>query len=98
MYAVIFKAEIKKLDKAYTDTANRMRDLAMDKYGCKDFISVMEGSQEISISYWESLENIKLWKEDAEHLQAQALGQSTWYKSYNIEVVEIIREYGSANT
>lgn len=94
MYAVIFKAQIAKLDPAYHDTAKRMRELAENQYGCRGFISLFEGEQEIAISYWESLEQIQQWKNDAEHLQAQALGKSKWYKSYQIDVVEIIRQYG----
>jgi heme-degrading monooxygenase HmoA len=94
MYAVIFKAQIGKLDQAYHDNLKRMRELAENKYGCCEFISLTEGAREITISYWESLEQIQQWKCDAEHQQAQALGKSKWYKSYRIEVVEIIRQYG----
>jgi heme-degrading monooxygenase HmoA len=94
MYAVIFKAQIGKLDQTYHDTVKRMRELAENKYGCCEFISLAEGEWEIAISYWESLTQIQQWKNDAEHLQAQALGKSKWYKSYRIEVVEIIRQYG----
>ena len=72
-----------------------MRELAINQYGCTDFIAVTEGSNEIAISYWEDLEQIKKWKTDAEHLVAQELGRSTWYKSYKVEVVEIIREYNN---
>ena len=96
MYAVIFKAEINKLDKDYSDTAQRMRQLAMEKYGCTDFIAVTEGSYEIAISYWEHQEQIIAWKQDAEHLVAQELGSSTWYTSYKVEVVEVMREYTSS--
>ena len=93
MYAVIFKAEINKLDKSYSETAQRMRELAVNKYGCTEFIAVTEGSHEIAISYWENQEQIKIWKQDAEHLVAQEFGRSTWYKSYKVQVVEVIREY-----
>lgn len=95
MYAVIFKAEIKQLDTTYSETAHRMRELAMSNYGCTEFIAVTEGDQEIAISYWESLEQITAWKKDAEHLVAQQQGQSTWYQSYRVQVTEILREYGS---
>ena len=95
MYAVIFKAKFAISDNEYIKTANRMRELAMDKYGCKDFVSVCENNEEITISYWESEEQIKEWKKNAEHIIAQELGQSKWYESYNIEIVKIVREYSS---
>ena len=46
MYAVIFKAEINRLDKSYSETALRMRELAINKYGCTEFIAVTEGNLE----------------------------------------------------
>ena len=93
MYAVIFRAKIDGFDETYSDMAARMRELALNKYGCKEFVSVTEGEQEISISYWENQEQIIIWKQDSEHLAAQKLGRSKWYKSYKVQVVEIIREY-----
>lgn len=95
MYAVIFKAELKQLDKSYSETALRMRQLATNKYGCTEFIAVTQGNHEIALSYWENQEQIVKWKQDAEHLVAQEHGRSTWYKSYKVEVVEVIREYAS---
>ena len=97
MYAVIFRAEIDKLGSRYSDMASKMRDLATNKYGCIEFTSVTEGSHEIAISYWRDLEQIKKWKQDSEHLVAQELGRSIWYKSYKVQIVEILREY-SKNT
>ena len=70
-----------------------MRELATEKYGCKEFVSVTEGDEEIAISYWEDERQIAAWKEDAEHRQVQELGRSTWYRSYHVQVVEIKREY-----
>jgi len=97
MYAVIFRAEINKLDSRYSCMTSKMKDLAISKYGCTEFISVTEGSQEIAISYWQDREQIKQWKQNSEHLVAQELGQSIWYKSYRVQIVEILREY-SKNT
>ncbi|MFN2121993.1 MAG: antibiotic biosynthesis monooxygenase family protein [Candidatus Promineifilaceae bacterium] len=70
-----------------------MRELAINKYGCTEFITVTKENHEITISYWENQEQIIKWKQDAEHLVAQEKGRSTWYKSYKVEVVEVIREY-----
>ncbi len=97
MYAVIFKAEINELtDKDadfYTQMAEELRKLAMQKYSCVEFNSVLQGNHEITISYWESLEHIQHWKQDYKHLIAQEFGRIKAYKSYKVQVVEIIREY-----
>ena len=94
MYAVIFKAKTKKLDDDYFKMAKRMRELAITEYGCIDFTGVTEGSDEIAISYWESLEQIKKWKQNSKHLVAQKLGQDKWYEDYTVEIVEVISKYG----
>ena len=72
-----------------------MRKLAMSEYGCTEFVAVIEGADEIAISYWENQEDILLWKKDVEHLAAQQLGKKNWYSGYQVQVVEIIREYQS---
>jgi len=92
MYAVIFKATIARLDDEYPETAERLRELAINKYGCMDFVSVTEGDQEIAISYWESEEQIREWKKDPEHRLAQAKGRNRWYSSFSVEVCEIVRK------
>ncbi len=93
MYAVIFKAVINELTQEYSDAAKRMRELA-GEYGCIDFLSVTEGENEVTLSYWDNLEQIKRWKENPEHQRVQELGKEKWYKSYQVQVVEICREYG----
>lgn len=95
MYAVIFRAEIAEVDAEYAGTAARMRDLALRDYGCLEFTSCTEGCREIAISYWETLEQISRWKQNELHLQAQETGRSRWYSSYSVEVVELLRSYGS---
>lgn len=93
MYAVIFRAEIKELSQSYIDEAKQLRDLAIKKYGCCEFTCVTEGLQEITISYWQDLEQIKKWKQDPEHLKAQDQGKSQYYSSYQVQVVEVLRDY-----
>jgi heme-degrading monooxygenase HmoA len=96
MYAVIFKAKVKQLNEAYYTLATRMRELAMAEYGCLEFTSAKEGDLEIAISYWETTEAIVAWKANAEHMVAQAMGKSQWYASYQIQVVEVLRDYSSS--
>ena len=94
MVAVIFRAETNELDDHYFEIAKRMRELAISRYGCLEFTAVTEGRQEIAISYWNDLEAIERWKADEEHRKAQELGRKYWYRSYSVQVVEVLREYG----
>lgn len=47
----------------------------------------------ITISYWESEEAIKNWKQQTEHLAAQKNGRDNWYSSYIVRVAKIERAY-----
>jgi heme-degrading monooxygenase HmoA len=91
MYAVIFKATFAEFDEEYVRMAARLKDLAFKKYGCQDFVSVTEGDEEIAISYWQTKQQIRDWKNDPEHRLAQARGKEKWYKSFCVEICEIVR-------
>jgi heme-degrading monooxygenase HmoA len=93
MYAVIFRARTRELDESYARTAASLRALALESFGCLEFVSVSEGPDEISISYWLDEASIRAWKEHAEHRLAQAMGRDKWYERYCVQVVEVMREY-----
>ena len=93
MFAVIFKAQPAQQNEEYNVTVSKIRELAFEKYGCIDFVAATEGDQEIAISYWDSEESIRQWKNDSEHKLAQQQGRNKWYQSYTVQVVEIKREY-----
>lgn len=95
MIVVIFRAKIAALDDEYQQTAVRLRELAKNKYGCTEFVSLTEGDEEIALSYWEDESSIKQWKQDAEHLLAQQSGKEKWYQHYRVEICNIKRSYDS---
>ena len=94
MYIVIFTAKIAEIDAKYSDLAAKLRDRAINDYGCTEFVSATQGKQEIALSYWPDLDSIKRWKADELHIEAQQLGRSTWYQGYRVEICEITRGYG----
>lgn len=85
MYVVFFEAELNETDQEYLDTAAQLRELAME-YGCVDFESACIDGFELSISYWESREQIERWKQNEQHLAAQEKGRERWYKSWKVTV------------
>ena len=93
MFAVIFTATTQNLDAQYEETVTALRTLAFEKYRCSDFIAMNQGDEEIAISYWHSMEDIKAWKQDATHLLAQKTGQEKWYVKYRVQVTEVHRDY-----
>jgi len=92
VFAVIFKATIAELDEEYFSVADSLKKLAFEKYGCLDFTSVTQGNEEIAISYWQSRQQIRDWKNDPQHRLAQAHGRDRWYRSFSVEVCEVIEK------
>lgn len=97
MFVVIFKAQLKNLDAEtqgdYLKTAERLRLLALEQYHCLNFVSANEAGQEIALSYWRNLEDVKAWKQAPEHVAAQTQGRQQWYHTYCVEVLELQRQY-----
>jgi len=93
MYLVIFRATIRNLDAEYHQTAARMRELALNEFGCIEFHSVTEGDNEVSLSYWPDSASIQAWKAHPEHQRAQRLGRERWYETYSVEVAQVERAY-----
>ena len=91
-YAVIFTSIRNNIEDGYIEMAQKMEQLAKEQPG---FISVESARNEIGItvSYWESLEAIRNWKENVDHLEAQQKGRSIWYESYKVRIAKIEREY-----
>ncbi len=92
-YAVIFTSIRTEVDKGYEEMANRMVDLAALQPGFLGIESARD-SLGISVSYWDSLENIRQWKLVAEHRLAQELGRADWYSAYKTRICVVERDYG----
>lgn len=91
-YAVIFSSLRTEGVNGYAETARRMLELARVQPGFLGVESVRDGLG-ITVSYWESLEAIRAWKENAEHRLAQARAHD-WYKTFRVRVCRVEREYG----
>lgn len=94
MYAVIFTSQHSANTEGYESMALRMDELVKNMPG---FLGVDSCRNEngfgITISYWNSLEDIKNWKNNIEHQQAQQLGKEKWYAQYKIKICKIERAY-----
>lgn len=91
-YAVIFTSERTTVDDGYADTARRMVELAMQQPGYLGHESAREEIG-ITVSYWDSLEAIKNWKQNSEHLVAQQKGRSQWYSKFKTRICKVERDY-----
>ncbi len=91
-YAVIFTAKRTDGDHGYSEMAAKMETLASEQPGFLGFESA-RSELGISVSYWERLEDIAQWKNNAEHLVAQQMGKEQWYQWYKLRICKVEREY-----
>ena len=96
-YAVVFSSQRTRSggeDEAYERDAARMVELAREQPG---FLGVESARSAdgfgITVSYWESLEAIRRWKDVPDHARTQALGRSSYYERYDIRVCTVDRGY-----
>lgn len=92
-YAVIFSSHRTAVDEGYGEMADRMAELASQQPGFLGMESVKEDLG-LTVSYWESLESIKDWKENAEHKEAQRLGHQQWYSGFRVRIAKVEQDYG----
>lgn len=91
-YAVIFTSIRTAYNNGYEEMAHLMVSLGSTMPG---FLGIESARNEvgITVSYWDSLENIRNWKEHADHLIAQQKGRSDWYSAYKTRICKVERDY-----
>jgi heme-degrading monooxygenase HmoA len=93
--AVIFTSLRTAGDDGYAQTADEMVRLAGMQDGFLGVESARDaGGLGITVSYWRDEAAIRAWREQADHLAAQAAGKARWYRAYRIRVCRVEREYG----
>ena len=92
-YAVIFTSLRTEGDAGYAAMAVEMDELAKRQPGYLGIESARE-QVGITVSYWQSLDDISRWRRDVEHLVAQRLGREQWYRAYAVRIARVERAYG----
>lgn len=92
-YAVIFSSKRTEGDHGYIEMAQKMEELAQQQDGFLGMETVRDQIG-ITVSYWESLDAIKKWKMNSEHLEAQRLGHKMWYSGFKVRIAKVERDYG----
>jgi heme-degrading monooxygenase HmoA len=94
-FAVIFTSQRLDFEQdQYAVMADRMAELAAQQPGYLGIESArgVDGVG-ITVSYWESLEAIRQWRENAEHRIAQRLGKEKWYEWFRLRIARVESEY-----
>lgn len=90
-YAVIFTTVKSDNQDGYAEMNARMFELAQQQKGYLGIESA-KGEIGLSVTYWETIEDIVNWKNHAEHLLAQAEGYATWYQAFATRVCRVERD------
>jgi heme-degrading monooxygenase HmoA len=91
-YAVIFTSVRTRDDNGYANAAQRMAELAAMQPGFLGYESA-RNDMGITVSYWETLEAIKNWKNNSEHLIVQQAGKDVFYTAYKTRICKVERDY-----
>jgi heme-degrading monooxygenase HmoA len=91
-YAVIFTSIRTEGNNGYAAMADAMDELAKEQEG---YLGIESARDEIGItvSYWQTLEAIRNWKANADHLIAQKYGREKWYANYKVRICKVERDY-----
>lgn len=91
-YAVIFTSKHSENTIGYDEMSNQMEKLAKLQDGFLG-IETARNTNGITVSYWDSLEAIKNWKLQSDHITAQKKGIKDWYSWYKVRICKVEREY-----
>jgi heme-degrading monooxygenase HmoA len=82
-------------DARYERWSDRMAALVKDQPGFIEFVSARDPVTRlgITVAYFTDEESVLKWKSNIEHLEAQRLGQTSFYESYSVKVAKVYREY-----
>jgi heme-degrading monooxygenase HmoA len=91
-YAVIFTSTRTEGNNGYEKMADEMVALAQQQPG---YLGIESARNElgITVSYWQTLEDVRNWKANSDHLFAQKQGRAQWYSQYKVRVCRVEREY-----
>lgn len=91
-FAVIFTSLRTDADGDYAETADELLARASRQPG---FLGAERARSPdgwgISVTYWESLDAIEAWENDAAHVAAKRLGREKWIRAYALRVARVDR-------
>ena len=94
-WAAIFTSRLREDAEGYAEVSERMDDIARRQPGYLGHEGVRHAKGEgVTVSYWASVESLKAWRDQAEHLAAQKMGRERFYEWFRLDVCRVERTYG----
>ena len=93
MMVIVFRSRLRDDAGAdYGETAEAMLARARSMPGFVSFKQFKaDDGERLALIHWESAETLRVWAEDAPHLDAQRRSREQWYSAYTIDVAEVVR-------
>ena len=93
-FAVIFTSTLDLTKDGYEKMSSMIDTLVREEEGFLKMESVHSpDGKGITVCYWRSIEDVKRWKEQTLHKQAQQLGKEKWYLQYAVRIAEVQESY-----
>jgi len=95
-YAVIFSSQRTAHGETdYEEAAARMFEVVQQQPGFLGAESTRDAEGfGITVAYFDSEENIKRWRNHAEHTAVRERGKREWYEHFELRVAKVERAYG----
>jgi heme-degrading monooxygenase HmoA len=95
-YAVIFTSQRTEGDRGYGSMSERMAQIAATMPGFLGLEAARDANGfGLTVSYWESEEAIRNWKQQTDHKATQEAGRRMWYEDYQLRIAKVERAYGT---
>lgn len=95
-FAVIFSSKRSAGDRGYEETATRMVELARGMPGFLGMESVRDADGfGVTVSYFDTEDAIRAWRDHPEHAAARHRGRSEWYEHFELRIARVERAYGA---
>jgi heme-degrading monooxygenase HmoA len=99
MVTIIFRSRLRlEHEEEYKRVAARIDVLVRTMPGLIAFKSfAADDDERVTLAEFDTLENARLWGENAEHLDAQRAGRERFYSEYHVQICETLRAYHFAD-
>lgn len=92
-YASIFNYYLSDNLEGYAEMDALTLELAQETEGFLGYESHKSNGRGSFISYWQDLEAIDRWRQNAVHMQAKFEGKKRWYKYYHSMIAKVERAH-----
>jgi heme-degrading monooxygenase HmoA len=92
-YAVIFTAKKSNNTEGYQEKVAEMAEFVKTQKGFISMDGLSENKNEITVSYWKTMDDIRAWSMNERHAEAKKGGKEKWYDSFSVRICEVKREY-----